>query len=442
VLFDEVFWRSLRYLTAGGSAPQLRGYLDQGRDVILEALDKQRLEIEGKEPLARLAETVCRDTLLSKMLGEVLDSVGPYGRIDIRTGQGRGVEREYVESMSWEGGLLSREMITNRKTLAAELEDASILISDLAVEDARDLIPMLNRLRSAGVHELLLLVNKLPDGALGLLRAAGQGEAPLRVVAVKPPGTSAEKTAIALTDIAMLTGGQPVLQVAGESLASVEPARLGWARKVWADAHHFGIAGGRGDPRLLHRHLAGLRAAHAAASGSDRETIQARIGSLSGGSAILWVGGASNSEIEVRKETAARAIRALREASLYGVVPGGGAALLACRPAVRATLKRVSNDDERAAYRVLLAGLEAPFRALVANAGFDPARAQASVEAAGPGHAFDAVSGAVVNVSEAGLYDVAGVLRGAVHRAVSSAGLALTVDVLVQHRRPEESMAP
>ena len=47
-----------------------------------------------------------------------------------------------------------------------------------------------------------------------------------------------------------------------------------------------------------------------------------------------------------------------------------------------------------------------------------------------------------VDVIEAGIFDSADVLIAAVSRAISSAALALTVDVLVHHKKPEVSVDP
>ena len=58
------------------------------------------------------------------------------------------------------------------------------------------------------------------------------------------------------------------------------------------------------------------------------------------------------------------------------------------------------------------------------------------------GCGFDLMSGAIVNMADAGIVDVAQVQVEAVQRAVASAALALTIDVLVLHREPETMTEP
>jgi chaperonin GroEL (HSP60 family) len=135
VLFDTTYDEGLRYLASGGNAMRLRTYLEEGLRVILEELDAMAYKLEGQEELGKLAERICRDEELGELLGEVFDIIGEYGRLEIRSSQSRRYSREYVEGMYWDGGLLSRAMITDVARQRAELENAAVLITDLEIED-------------------------------------------------------------------------------------------------------------------------------------------------------------------------------------------------------------------------------------------------------------------------------------------------------------------
>ncbi len=99
-----------------------------------------------------------------------------------------------------------------------------------------------------------------------------------------------------------------------------------------------------------------------------------------------------------------------------------------------------SDPDERAAFNIVTRALEAPFRALLINAGYDPALYLAEIDGTGAG--FDVEKGAIVNLLQAGIVDPAGVVQSAARIALSGAALALTTDVLVQHRKRAESLEP
>ena len=101
------------------------------------------------------------------------------------------------------------------------------------------------------------------------------------------------------------------------------------------------------------------------------------------------------------------------------MVPGGGVALLNCRPALQQRLEQAANTDERAAYRILVHAMEAPIRAILTNAGYDASEVLAQIKLAGPEYGFDVRSGRVVDMEQAGIWDAAAVLKAAVHGAVA-----------------------
>lgn len=338
---------------------------------------------------------------------------------------------------------MDRRMLTDRRTLRTEMQDAAFLISDLEIEDARPLREVLTATYAAGIRSLVIVARKLSESATALLLAASQAPEKFLAVAVTTPGATATDQMEAVQDLSVLTGGHPFVQVAGESLGRFTPDRLGRARRVWADPEHFGLVGGKGDARALRVHVANLRTALEHAADPDtRKRLRARVGKLMGGAAILWVGSATATEIEARKEVAERTAEALRNVVRDGVVPGGGVALLNCRLALQQRLKQIDDLEKRAAYQILVKAMEAPIRTILANAGYEASPVIAEIESAGSGYGFDVRCGKVVDMRQAGIWDAAAVLKAAVHGAVASAALALTTDVLVHKKRLLVSFQP
>jgi chaperonin GroEL len=320
-----------------------------------------------------------------------------------------------------------------------EFENAAILISDLVIEEPNQLFPVLELAIQADLRALLIVAEKLSDRVIGFLLANKKPDK-FQAVAVTTPGWGQEEQAWALEDLAVLTGGRPFVKAAGDTFGRINLEDFGRARRVWADQRNFGIVGGKGNPRTLRQHIAMLRAAfNRAEEPVRRDKLLERIGKLLGGSATLWVGGVTELEIERRKEVAEHAAAAVRGAMLEGVLPGGGVSLLACRPVLQEMLDQSTGPDERAAYRALLKAMEAPTRTIIANAGYDASEAMAQIKLSGPGYGFDVTSGQVADMLREGIYDVASVQKSAVYAAIGGAAMALTIDVLVHHARPEQA---
>ena len=440
VLFHSIYNQGLRYIAAGGDPTLLQRHLESGRKVILDELTDMAVHLEGKEALAQIAESICYDPPLAKMLGEVLDIIGEYGQLEVRSGRSREMEREYVEGMYWKASTFSRRMFDGKVEIRAQMEDAAILITDLSIGSARELVPVVSMAMEAKLPTLMIMAREVADDVVGFLVTNSKPDK-FEAVAVKTPGSSKGDIAGTLEDVAVLTGGSPVVKDAGGSLSRAKLEHLGHARRAWADPSHFGIVGGKGDPRALREHIARLRAAYGRTEDpKERKTLRQRIGKLMGGSATLWVGGTAKSEIEARKQVAERTAEALRGVVREGVVPGGGVSLLACRPALQEVLDQSTDLIEQAAYRILINAVEEPIRTIVSNVGCDASEILAEVKHAGPGYGFDARSEQVVDMAQAGIFDAAEVQKVAVGDATRSAALALTVDALVHRKKRESSV--
>ncbi len=439
VMFQAVLDAGVRHLAAGGNAMRLRHHLEAALPLVQTALSEQSVALDGRARLRGLATSICPDVTLPPLLAEIYDTIGRYGHLEVRLGLGPATEREYILGAFWDGGLLSQRLVSDPKRLRGEIDEAALLLTDFEITEPRALVPALNAAQRAGRGGLVVVARQLSPEANALLRNASSKPESFKAMAVKVPGTSASDQAAALDDLAVLTGGLPLLQVTGATLERVEALHLGRAGQVWADPNHLGVLHGGGDSEGLGAYVEHLRAALDGADGDGADRLRERIGRLTGKVARLLIGGLTTPEATLRREQAERAARVIRGALIDGVLPGGGAALLACRPALQQALRRAVDEDERAALRALATALAQPARALIANAGYD---SDAIIGHLAAGQTFDVRTGRIVNAGRAGIWDASRVLMRAVHGAVSAAALALTVDVLVHHENPQPSVEP
>ena len=343
--------------------------------------------------------------------------------------------------MFWDSGLVSREMIADQKELQTVYEEPAIVIADFQINDPRHIMPMLELAVDHKIEKLLLIAGEVSGDAIAGLTMANGKLKNFQVMAVRGPGMNPDDRQAATADLAVLTGGRPLLSVAGDSLRDISPANIGRARRAWASPHNFGIIGGKGDPRQLRRHVSNLQAQYQRSDDKEhRAGLQARIGKLMGGSATLWIGGLSETEIDRRKELAEATADAMRAAVKEGVLPGGGMALANCRRRLAPMLANGADPDERAAYRILRDALLEPARAIYENAGYEPGEVFARLAHAADQRSFDVVSGEIIDRRQ--LLDSAATQKAALRNAVLTAGMALTIDVLVHHKSPEIARSP
>ena len=312
--------------------------------------------------IVQLAESICYDPPMARMLGEIFAVIGEFGHFELRTGQGRGLEYEFVEGTYWEGPLHSKTMINRPLENRSVLENPAVLVTNFAIDDLHQLVHMITEAKKAGKTSLLLVCNSITEAGVGFLMMESTQKV-LPVIAVKTPSVRVDEQMAAMEDIGVLTGAKPLTMHAGETLDTVNRGAFWPARAVSGPRISFLASwAGRGDPRATPGAFCEIeKTACRSGCGRDPATqVRQRIGKLMGGSAILWVGGVTEAEINVRKDMAERAAEAIRGAMLKGVTPGGGMAFLACKPALKEALTRAESPDEIAAYRILLSAMDAP----------------------------------------------------------------------------------
>jgi chaperonin GroEL len=258
-------------------------------------------------------------------------------------------------------------------------------------------------------------------------------------VAVKAPGFGDRRKAM-LQDMAILTGGQLIAQELGIKLENVTPENLGRASRIVVDREHTTVIGGKGDKAAIAGRCQELRKQIAdTTSDYDREKLEERLATLSGGVAVIRVGAPSEAEMKSRHEAFDDAIHATRAAVAEGVVPGAGLALLRTISAVETEAARLEGD-ERSGAHILRRALEAPARQIAENSGVDGGVVVEKMRTGTGNIGFDAATGKYVDLVDAGIIDPTKVVRLALENAVSVAGVLLLTEATmteVPETKPE-----
>jgi len=145
--------------------------------------------------------------------------------------------------------------------------------------------------------------------------------------------------------------------------------------------------------------------------------------------AVIKVGAATEVEMKEKKARVEDALHATRAAVEEGVVPGGGVALIRALKAV-VGLKGV-NEDQNHGIKITIAALEAPLRAIVANAGEEPSVIANKVKEGQGNFGYNAATGEFGDMIAFGILDPTKVTRSALQYAASVAGSIITTEAAV-----------
>jgi chaperonin GroEL len=451
VIAQALMQQAAKAVAAGAHPALLRRGIDQGIERAVQSLHAQAIRLpggrQGRELLASLAKSLCHDDELRDVLVEIVDIAGADGAIQVVNNDGRRVDREYVEGAMWESPWLTGGFATDAAQKIGRIEDASVVLLDGKLDTAANALTGLKRLHDLGVSSIVVIAGDIADEAKAVfIQAKLSGM--FKILPIKAPGFDA-KRAVALQDIAALTGAR-VLFEDGAGFARLSQEDLGEVRRAWATAKQFGLIGGRRDPAALRASVASVRAKIEDTTDlSEINDLRQRLGRLCGGLAIVRVGAATSKMQDARKDEAIRLARAMQMAARRGMIAGGGAALFRAGKDVRAHVQADEHADADMVWgmRCVARALEAPLAVIAANAGFDSPDIVGQVRVAqrngaGDGHGFDARRGEVTDMRAAGILDSAETVERALRIAGSLAGMAITTDAVVLHRKPQMSTNP
>lgn len=448
VLTQAIISEGYRRTAMGANAMMVRrGIEDAANDVVkeLKALAKP---IKTNEEIKQVATISAESEDIGTKIAETVEAVGKDGVITVEESQSIGVDTDIVEGLEFDKGYVSAYMITNGERMEAEYRDAPILLTDKKISSIQDVLPLLEKLVQTGKKELVIIADDVDGEALTTF-VLNKLRGTFNVLAVKAPGYGDRKKEM-LRDIATITGGEVISEETGHTLDKATPQMLGRATRIVSKKDKTTIIGGKGKKSDIDARVKELKAQMAQTDSKfDKEKLQERIGKLSGGVAVIRVGAASETEMKYLKLKIEDAVNATKAAIEEGIVPGGGAALakvskkLLDAKGKNASPKR-SDVEFSTGYTILLHALRAPLFQIAFNAGNedDAAVIVDRVASAKGSEGFDAKSGDIVDMLEAGIIDPVKVTRSGVQNAASAAAILLTTEVAVADAPEDKPVSP
>ena len=213
---------------------------------------------------------------------------------------------------------------------------------------------------------------------------------------------------------------------------------LGSAKKVVINKDNTTIIEGSGKKADMKARCEQIRSQiEKTTSDYDREKLQERLAKLTGGVAVIRVGGATEIEVKERKDLVDDAFHATKAAAEEGIVPGGGVAFLRAISAVEA-VRNKARGDEKIGVDIVEKALRAPTRQLVSNTGMEGDVVIEQILEKSGSYGFDVRKREYTDLVKAGIIDPAKVARVALESAASVAGLMLTTEVLVTDLKDED----
>lgn len=262
-----------------------------------------------------------------------------------------------------------------------------------------------------------LIVNKLRLG--------------LKICAVKAPGFGEHRKAL-IHDIAVMTGAKVITEETGLKLDDPQVVSyLGKAKSINVTKDSTLIMEGEGKKEEINERCESIRnAIKMNTSDYEKEKLQERLAKITGGVALIKVGGISEVEVNEIKDRIQDALCATKAAVEEGIVPGGGSALLFASKELDSV--QTDNYDQRVGVNIIKDACKAPIKQIAENAGHEGSVVAGNIlKEKNSNIGFNAQEGKYVDMIESGIIDPTKVVKTAISDAASIASLMTTTEVAI-----------
>lgn len=428
VIAQHLMHEGLRNVVAGANPMELSKGIKLAADKTEELLAQVATPVETNDEIRDVATVSSRDEEIGAMVARGMEIVGRDGVISVDESQTTETEIVLTEGLEFDKGYISPSFITDYEAARAELEDPYILIHRNKLSSLPVLLPMLEKVL-ATKRSLLIIAEDVEDEALAAL-AMNALRKTLKVVAVKAPYFGERRVGF-MHDMAAVTGATVVDPDTGVNLADSGLEILGSAKRVTVTKKSTLIVDGAGTPEAVEERRRQLRTEIENYSSEwDKNKMKERLTKMSGGVALIKVGGSTEAEVTERMMRVDDAIHAAQAAVKEGIIAGGGSTLTQLATQVAEFAETLDGDVALGA-RILAKSLNSPLYWIAKNAGEDGAVVLSKVQEMQPGEGYNAATRTFGNLLEAGVIDPVMVTRSAVTNAASVGRMVLTTEISV-----------
>ena len=438
VLAQAIYREGARNVVAGANPMEVKRGIETAVAAVVTHLEGLSRAVTG-DMIAQVGQiSANNDLTIGNIIAEAMDKVGKDGVITVEEARTLETSLEVVEGMQFDRGYLSPYFVTNPDKMVAELEDCYILLHEKKLSNLQAMLPVLEAVVQSS-KPLLIIAEDVEGEALATL-VVNKLRGGLKIAAVKAPGFGDRRKAM-LEDIAILTGGQVISEDLGIKLENVTLNMLGRAKRIRVEKENTTIVDGAGKKAEIQGRVGQIKQQiEETSSDYDREKLQERLAKLAGGVAVIRVGGATEVEVNEKKDRVDDALNATRAAVEEGIVAGGGVALL--RASANITVKG-ANADQDAGINIVRRALQAPARQIAANAGAEASIVAGKIlENKGATFGYNAQTGEYGDMITMGIVDPVKVVRTALQDAGSVAGLLVTTEAMVAEAPKKDAPAP
>jgi len=406
----------------------------KGTEDIVKSLKKMSKPVTDKTLASVATISANNDPFIGGVIADVYKEVGKDGIVTVERSQTPDTYFETTKGIKVDRGYSSNLFVNNHKKDECIFEDVRILVSDAEISNILQIENVLKPIIQEGSK--LLIIAPCSTNVINTLSANVMKNG-LKVCCIQPPNFGYKQHEL-MNDIALSVGATYYSEKTGDDLSLIMPNDLGKAKKVIVSRastiivkDEVVVSQDDIDKRVEQLYSAQLLSK----TKEEKEFIQSRIASLTGGVGVIYVGGQTELEHKELYDRVDDAVCAVRSATLEGILPGGGLALENISRFM--TISDKWSDEKKVAYKILKQSLLAPINTILSNAGlrYDDLYNDGTPR----GFGYDVKNDKRGRLMTMGVIDPMKVTKSALQNAVSVAVTLLSTNAIVTMARSYET---
>lgn len=384
--------------------------------------------ISSKEDITRIASISSGSDQIGNLIADAFEQAGEYGSVvveDSKTGEDG---FESIQGMKIPNGSVSSFLLNDRVSMKTDFYDVNVLITADKIDDASELLPILDFIVKSG-KKLLILCDDIENEPLNMIIANKLKGLPLNVSVIRLPGFGQLREDL-IEDLCIATNSTLISRDKGTTLKDFNPDFLGEVEQIvitmtdsiikFKDISSTGI-----DLKTNRQDRVDTISNQMNQANEDEsKQYERRIANLLSGISVISVGGNSEVEIQDKKLRIEDAINSVQSAKEEGIIPGGGYGFL---------LAYMNLVDESQGYTlgqsIIYNSLKSVTEQIAENAGYDKEEVLADCFEKKLG--FNALTGEYQDLLSSGVVNSVKVDRYSLINAASVASTLITMGGLI-----------
>jgi chaperonin GroEL len=437
VLSQSIFSEGLKMLAAGFPATDLKRGIEAATQKILKEIQKSSTPVASNKEIRQVATISANgEREVADLICDALDAVGIDGVVTVEEAKGFRSSLEVVEGLQLDRGYLSPYFVTDQDRMLCELNKPYVVVCNKKISSLSEIAPVLEKILGGNGSILVIADDVDGDAMQGLVLNKLKGS--LSICAIRAPGHGENRVEM-MNDIATMLGCKAISGADKDEIRNLQLSDLGRCKKAIVKRYDTVLVDCLGNVEDVKDRIGIIKKMiqDPTIDKDEKIDLRDRLAKLSGGVAILRVGGTTEAELRERKDRVDDALNATKAAIQEGILPGGGVALVRAASKISSTKGRSKTFDPGSA--VVKIACEAPLKQIIENSGGSSEVILEKIKTLEQNQGYDAYKDEFGDMFEMGIIDPLKVVRSAIENASAAAAMLLTVGCAMVIEEEEKS---